>query len=816
MEVLHQLASQVDAEEVLQHQLESGADVNETNSMGETPLLSLLRAGPQLSLVKQLLVARADVNSSDMMGETPLMEAACLGDEPLSLLLLESRADPEQRNLQNQRAEDLAKAANFPDLVKLLGSSHWLEKPATAPAPEPERRSAPNGHAPRGRGPPALRQRCEEKEVPLKLLGQLAAADLLREMDRWQQLPLEELCSECEEQGVGCEGDLQALEREELEVRLKLLRIWRLLPLQALQDECRDKASRVVQQMSSDNGTVLTRDELTEALCVATWGGLTKSQLISKRCAERGIPDDKLQDRSRAQHVLQEFERLEQLPYAELAALYKSRGFAYVDQLDRESLVKGLKEYVLYQEMSLSHLRSVCKEKDLAMKGEHRRADLLKLLVAESWCTYDIPVLKLPNLLVAQGLLDQIQGFSKKDEAQLRVKLRRCQLPVEKSASVSKLLSRLRRHLVWAQMSVEDLEEECRSHDLHWTSAEQAEHRRQMVGMVHGSSHKKELLQLLHDWLSVEMLESKGISVKLLGREAALAIFMEVERLESMPRSFLEEEYAMLGMPNEPKLDNNELISRLKQVLMWSQLEVDQLLEQCQDRQLQVQHTLKLCEEEKRQIFLDKLIMSLGVDGWEKQGIPVSRLSSLDCALNIVEELNRLEEATDKEVKDMYKLLGLPKEAGVDRTAMISRLKHYLIWQDLRPSELRKECLKHNLSAAGSIEELITKLLLKTCGFVVEEAQTIPDWAGFQPPPRQEKKTPAAPTPNGKVAAAFYQLGLDVTARQDEVRRAYRRLALQHHPDKNPHLQEEAAKKFQQITSAYETIMAHLKLAGHG
>eukprot|EP00438_Fugacium_kawagutii_P029249 Skav229584 [mRNA] locus=scaffold568:918254:920730:+ [translate_table: standard] len=172
---------------------------------------------------------------------------------------------------------------------------------------------------------------------------------------------------------------------------------------------------------------------------------------------------------------------------------------------------------------------------------EHRRADLLKLLVAESWRPYDIPVAKLPNLLIAQGLLDQVQGFAQKDEAQLRLKLRRCQLPLEKRPSATKMLSRLRRHLVWAQMGVEDLEEECRSRDLHW--AELSTLRPRTVGA--SSSHKKELLQLghcgatvmaqvhkqlLHDWLSVEMLEGKGISVKLLGREAALAIFMEVER----------------------------------------------------------------------------------------------------------------------------------------------------------------------------------------------------------------------------------------------------------------------------------------------
>ena len=63
----------------------------------------------------------------------------------------------------------------------------------------------------------------------------------------------------------------------------------------------------------------------------------------------------------------------------------------------------------MYQELSLSHLRQVCKEKELAIKGEHRRADLLKMIAEESWREVDIPVAKMPSILVAQGsqTLDQ-------------------------------------------------------------------------------------------------------------------------------------------------------------------------------------------------------------------------------------------------------------------------------------------------------------------------------------------------------------------------------------------------------------------------
>lgn len=98
----------------------------------------------------------------------------------------------------------------------------------------------------------------------------------------------------------------------------------------------------------------------------------------------------------------------------------------------------------------------------------------------------------------------------------------------------------------------------------------------------------------------------------------------------------------------------------------------------------------------------------------------------------------------------------------------------------------------------------------KTCGVEVLEEKPF-HWTDFQPPPRAREKEKPKSAVSGKVAAAFQQLGLAADASKEEVRRAYRKLALQHHPDKNPGLQEEAAKKFQQITVAYETIVAHLK-----
>lgn len=53
----------------------------------------------------------------------------------------------------------------------------------------------------------------------------------------------------------------------------------------------------------------------------------------------------------------------------------------------------------------------------------------------------------------------------------------------------------------------------------------------------------------------------------------------------------------------------------------------------------------------------------------------------------------------------------------------------------------------------------------------------------------------------------YYEvLGIEKIANEQEIKKAYRRLALKWHPDKNPDNKDEAKKKFQEISEAYDVL----------
>ena len=57
------------------------------------------------------------------------------------------------------------------------------------------------------------------------------------------------------------------------------------------------------------------------------------------------------------------------------------------------------------------------------------------------------------------------------------------------------------------------------------------------------------------------------------------------------------------------------------------------------------------------------------------------------------------------------------------------------------------------------------------------------------------------------MAKDYYQiLGVSRNAPDEEIKKAYRRLAVKYHPDRNPDKKEWATEKFKEINEAYEVL----------
>eukprot|EP00434_Breviolum_minutum_P002172 symbB.v1.2.001912.t1/scaffold102.1/size330044/9 len=139
----------------------------------------------------------------------------------------------------------------------------------------------------------------------------------------------------------------------------------------------------------------------------------------------------------------------------ELRAECRKQHLAPLLKASKVDLVKQLSELLLWSELPLSALRSLCKEKGLPIRGDQRRTGLLRLLREESWRLRGIPLEKIEHETVAQDLLDQVETFESQNIDTLRSKCRALRGPhITQPPGPED-------YLVWQRMSTELLQSEC-------------------------------------------------------------------------------------------------------------------------------------------------------------------------------------------------------------------------------------------------------------------------------------------------------------------------------------------------------------------
>ena len=242
-------------------------------------------------------------------------------------------------------------------------------------------------------------------------------------------------------------------------------------------------------------------------------------------------------------------------------------------------------------------------------------------------------------------------------------------------------------------------------------------------------------------------------------------------------------------------------MEHLKNVFLWKELSVSELREECMQRSLSWRTE---AEREKLEL-LERLVMACCAQAWENQGLPVKRLGSVKGAQQLLQRWDDLEAFGVEELRSEYQRLELPGTPKV--LELLVRLRQHALWAALPLSELQRECRQLGADVVSQ-DEALRRL---TASWLPPEE--MPDfWKSQEGKEAVGPKDPKLPALQ-RVARHFQTLGLSATATPEELKRTYRRLLLQYHPDKNQDMPQDVAnQKFREISEAHEAIVEFMKM----
>jgi len=97
-------------------------------------------------------------------------------------------------------------------------------------------------------------------------------------------------------------------------------------------------------------------------------------------------------------------------------------------------------------------------------------------------------------------------------------------------------------------------------------------------------------------------------------------------------------------------------------------------------------------------------------------------------------------------------------------------------------------------------------------GRPVRQGQPADMWSSSNKPAAQQLKQPVGEKVYPELKEHFQALGLDENTSHDAIRKHYRRLAREYHPDKHLDDGQKATARFQAIQAAFEAVSQRLRL----
>lgn len=425
----------------------------------------------------------------------------------------------------------------------------------------------------------------------------------------------------------------------------------------------------------------------------------------------------------------------------------------------------------------------------------------------------------------ALQVVSRVRQLDVMDEPAMRTEFAALGLPPEacKDCTREELLQRLREVARWSQLPLREVQRECRDSDISTGG---------VSAKLSDEAQRSELVERLTLVKFADKWVAASLPVKrLTGIQAAKRLAAALQRLEaeSSDPNVIQRDYFSLGLPRSAMSKTpafEEMISQLRQVALWRELPAHELRKECQDQGVSA-GGLVGSEEEQPKELLERLILANCADLWQTQGLPLKRLPTIQCAADLAKEFVRLQAADDRALLEEYKRLEIPTQAETPtkRRELLQRLQRVAAWRVLPVHELRKDCQELRVSTSSEErEELLQRLLASA-------------WGPQMPPPPPKKDAPrgprqffersnyfpgshgfgndpfsfAAPNPRQALTKHFRTLKLPNTATLDDVRKAYRKLALKYHPDKNLEKAEETSKVFREVAEAYEALRKFLE-----